>query len=138
VTNNAEAPCRDEQACDNQHGSVAVLMCGLIALAVVLILAVTAVGGAVVLAGRAEAAADAAALAAADSVALGRAAMACDAARSVAAADRATVVECEVEPSAVEVLVELTGAPSSALGRAVRARSRAEIGLRAPQGGEGG
>jgi secretion/DNA translocation related TadE-like protein len=122
----------------DESGSVAVLMCGLIALAVVLIVAITALGGAVVLAGRAEAAADAAALAAADSVALGRAAVACDSARSVAAADRATVIECAVEPDAVEVLVELTDAPPSALGRAVRARSRAEVDFSGLRGGGGG
>jgi secretion/DNA translocation related TadE-like protein len=106
-----------------------VLACGLIAVAMVLAVAVATVGGAVVLAGRAEAAADAAALAGADTVALGAGSGACAAASVVAEIDEARVVECRLGPQAVEVVVELHGDGPLALGRTVRARSRAEIDL---------
>jgi secretion/DNA translocation related TadE-like protein len=121
-----------------ERGSVAVLMLGLVGLAVALTLAIVAVGGAVVLAGRAESAADATALAGADSVALGQPARACAAASLVAATDGAHVVTCDVEPDAVEVLVELTGDHPVVLGRPVRARSRAEVDLSGSRGGEAG
>ncbi len=121
-----------------EHGSVAVLFCGLLALAVVLTLAIGSLGGAVVLAGRAEAAADAAALAAADSVALGNRSSACAAASRVAELDGAHLVECDLETDAVEVLVQLTGDDRSVAGHRVRARSRAEIDLSGPRGGAGG
>jgi secretion/DNA translocation related TadE-like protein len=121
-----------------EAGSVAVLVCGLIALAVVLMLAIVGLGGAVVLAGRAEAAADAAALAGADTVALGTGSRACGAASLVAQTDGARVVECDVEPGAVEVVVELEGSGAAALGRSVRARARAEIDLSASPGGAAG
>jgi secretion/DNA translocation related TadE-like protein len=108
-------------------GSVAVLMCALIAFAAVLMVAVAHVGGAVVLAGRAEAAADSAALAAADALALGSSPSPCAAARGVAEWNDARLVECTVESEAVEVVVELEGDGPAALGRTVRARARAEI-----------
>jgi secretion/DNA translocation related TadE-like protein len=113
-----------------ERGSVAVLVCALVAVAVVLALAVLAVGGAVVLAGRAEAAADGAALAAADAVALGHPSVACAAASLVAEIDGARLVECRSELHAVEVVVELDANSVEgvvALGRTVRARSRAEV-----------
>jgi secretion/DNA translocation related TadE-like protein len=121
-----------------ERGSVAVLFCGLIAVAVVLTLAIGSLGGAVVLAGRAEAAADAAALAAADSVARGRRASACTDARLVAEIDGAELVECDLEVDAAEVLVQLTGDDPTVAGHRVRARSRAEIDVSGPQGGAGG
>lgn len=121
-----------------EAGSVAVLICGLIAVAVVLMLAVVGLGGAVVLAGRAEAAADAAALAGADTVALGTGSRACSAARVVAQTDGARLVECDVEPGAVEVVVELQGSAPAALGRSVRARARAEVDLSGSPAGAGG
>lgn len=114
---------------NRERGSVALLVCGLVGVAVVLMLAIVAVGGAVVLAGRAEAAADGAALAAADTLALGSRALACAAAGTVAEIDGARLVECRLEPQAVEVVVELVGDGPAALGRTVRARSRAEIDL---------
>lgn len=114
---------------DAERGSVAVLACGLIAVAIVLAIAVVTLGGAVVLAGRAEAAADSAALAAADAVALGRSSVACAAARVVAETDEAHLVECHLELQAVEVVVELDGVGPVALGRTVRSRARAEIDL---------
>jgi secretion/DNA translocation related TadE-like protein len=157
VTHIGEAKCREEQArddedragarsvndtgegqCRDENGSVAVLVCGLIALAVVLILAVVAVGGAVVLAGRAESAADGAALAAADSVALGHRSLACAAASLVAEIDGAHLVECSLEPEAVEVVVQLTGDGPAAFGRTLRARSRAEVDLSGQRGDAAG
>ncbi|HEX4490779.1 MAG TPA: Rv3654c family TadE-like protein [Acidimicrobiia bacterium] len=119
----------------SQRGSVAILVCGLIALATVLAVAVVLVGGAVVLAGRAEAAADAAALAGADSVALGTRSLACAAASLVAESNEAHLVDCDVSHDSVEVVVQLTGDGPLALGRTVRARSRAEISDRPAVGG---
>ena len=116
-----------------ERGSVALLVCGLVGVAVVLMLAIVAVGGAVVLAGRAEAAADGAALAAADAVAMGTRSRACAAADLVAEVDGAHLVECRVEPQAVEVVVELHGDGPAAFGRPVRARSRAEIDFSRPR-----
>jgi secretion/DNA translocation related TadE-like protein len=120
----------------NERGSVAVIVCGLIALAMALAVAVVLVAGAIVLAGRAEAAADAAALAGADSVALGARRLACAAASAVAESNEARLVDCDVGDGAVEVVVELTGDGPIALGRTVRARSRAEIS--APRAAGGG
>lgn len=117
-----------------QRGSATVLVCGLIAMAVVLAVAVVAVGGAVVLAGRAEAAADSAALAAADSVALGHESVACAAASLVAEIDGAHLVECHVDPEAVELVVQLTGTSPAAFGRTVQARARAEVDLSRSRG----
>jgi secretion/DNA translocation related TadE-like protein len=111
---------------------------GLVAVAVVLTLAIVALGGAVVLAGEAESAADAAALAAADSVALGLRSGACAAASLVAEVDGAHLITCDLEPNAVEVLVELAGDHPVVLDRRVRARSRAEVDLSGSRGGEGG
>jgi secretion/DNA translocation related TadE-like protein len=125
----------------NQRGSVLILMCALIALAVVLMIAAVALGGAVVLASRAEAAADGAALAAADTLVVGPSGSACAAASVVAEADGAHLVECHLEPAAVEVVVELAGDRGEAvlaLGRTVRARSRAEVDLSPTRGGAGG
>jgi secretion/DNA translocation related TadE-like protein len=117
------------ESSSSERGSVAVLVCGLIAVAVVLMLAVVAVGGAVVLAARAEAAADGAALAAADTMALGTRSLACAAASLIAETDGARLVECVLGEQAVEVVVELTGDGVTELGRTVRARSRAEVDL---------
>ena len=125
------------EARPSERGSVAVLVCGLIAVAVVLMLAVVAVGGAVVLAARAEAAADAAALAAADTIALGPRSLACVAADLIAETDGARLVECVLGEQAVEVVVELTGDGVAELGRTVRARSRAEVDLSSSGGGGG-
>ena len=119
----------------NERGSVAVLACGLLAVAMALAVAVVAVGGAVVLAGRAEAAADGAALAAADTIARGTGSGACTAASMVAEIDEARLVECHVETQAVEVVVELDGGGPLALGRRVRARARAEIDLSGSRAG---
>ena len=114
------------------------LMLGLVAVAIVLGLAGASLGGAVVLAGRAEAAADAAALAAADSIALGQRSLACAAAGLVAEIDGAHLVTCDLEPEAIEVVVELDGDHPVVLGRPVRARSRAEVDLSGSRGGAGG
>ena len=120
-----------------EEGSAAVLVCGLIALAIVLAVAVVTLGGAAVLAGRAEAAADAAALAAADTVALGSRHLACASASAVAETNDAHLVACDLGSDAVEVVVELHGDGPIALGRTVRARSRAEIDFSAPRGDAG-
>jgi hypothetical protein len=60
-------------------------------------------------------------------VALGARPLACAAASIVAESNEAHLVDCDVGDDAVEVVVQLTGDGPLALGRTVRARSRAEI-----------
>jgi secretion/DNA translocation related TadE-like protein len=90
------------------RGNVSVLMIGGVALAAVLSLGVARVGGAVVLAARADTAADAAALAGADALALGRSpAVAVTAARAAASDNGARLVSCTCRDGAAEVVVAL-------------------------------
>jgi secretion/DNA translocation related TadE-like protein len=89
-------------------GNVSVLMVGGVALAAVLCLGVARVGGAVVLAARADTAADAAALAGADALALGRSpAAAVNAARAAAHDNGARLVSCTCRDGEAEVVIEL-------------------------------
>ena len=118
-----------------RRGMVVVLVALLMPL-VVGAMAISLDGGLLYLQRRqAQSAADAAALAGADSVALGTRASACAAASAVAESNAAKLVDCDVGDDAVEVVVELTGDAPLALGRTVRARSRAEISV--PRADEG-
>ena len=91
-----------------ERGNVSVLMVGGVALAAVLCLGVARVGGAAVLAARADTAADAAALAGADALALGRgSAAAVRAARSAASLNHARLVSCSCAGDSAEVVVRL-------------------------------
>ncbi len=119
---------RGRRRCRRERGSVAVLACGLVVVLALLAVAVIRLGGTTVVAGRAEAAADAAALAAADEIAHGDTVAACAAASFVAEVNHAQLVVCHREPAAVEVVVELH-APPGELTVPVRARARAEVDL---------
>ena len=91
-----------------ERGNVSVLMVGGVALAAVLCLGVARVGGAAVLAARADTAADAAALAGADALALGHSsAAAADAARAAAGDNGARLVSCTCRDGIAEVVVAL-------------------------------
>jgi secretion/DNA translocation related TadE-like protein len=91
-----------------ERGSVSILMLAAVGIAVVLCLGVGRVGGAAVLQARAETAADAAALAGADVLALGGgSADARRAARSAASLNRARLVSCTCAGDAAEVVVRI-------------------------------
>ena len=91
-----------------QRGSVSILMLALVGIAVMLCLGVGRVGGAAVLQARADTAADAAALAGADALALGRSpADAWRAARSAASLNQARLVSCSCAGAAAEVVVQI-------------------------------
>jgi hypothetical protein len=90
------------------RGNVSVLMVGGVALAAALCLGVGRVGGAAVLAARADTAADAAALAGADALALGRSpAAALEAARAAARDNGARLLSCTCRDREAEVVVAL-------------------------------
>lgn len=103
---------------------VAVAACGFM-----LTVGAARLGSAVVARARAETAADAAALAAADALASGRGHEAADAARRRAGANGARLVVCLCSGDAAEVTVELA---RSVLGGPVRATARAEVGRDPP------
>lgn len=108
----------------SERGAVSILALAAVGLAVVLCLGVARVGAAAVLQARADTAADAAALAAADALALGRGpAGAVRAARSAASQDHAQLVSCSCAGRVAEVLVKLDRAHGRA--RAVVDLSRA-------------
>jgi secretion/DNA translocation related TadE-like protein len=111
-----------------ERGNVSVLMLGGVALAAVLCLGVARVGGAAMLAARADTAADAAALAGADALALGRSnAVAAEAARAAARDNGARLVSCTCRDGEAEVVV--------ALGRAHgHARAVVEVSDERPSG----
>jgi secretion/DNA translocation related TadE-like protein len=104
---------------NDQRGNVAIMMVAAIVLAGILSLAVAKLGGAAARDGRADTAADAAALAAADALAEGEGpAAALHAARRIAAANGARLESCRCAGRAAEVTVVLGDA---------HARARAEI-----------
>jgi len=102
-----------------ESGNVSVLLTAIIVVAVLLCGAIAGLGGAVVQKSRANNAADAAALAAAGGLALGRApSAACAVARSTAAANGARLLTCVCGSGAAEVTVAIGAA---------RARARAAV-----------
>jgi secretion/DNA translocation related TadE-like protein len=102
-----------------ERGSVTVFMVAAIALAAVLMTGIARVGGAAAQRARADSAADAAALAAADELALGHDARAASAAaRETASANGARLVSCECTGTGAEVVVVLGAATG---------RARAEV-----------
>ena len=108
-----------------EHGNVSIIAVAGVALACMLCLGVARVGGAVVLKSRADTAADAAALAAADALALGHSGDDARSAAGAAAADNgARLVSCSCADDVAEVTVELAGAVGHAFGHA-----RAEVDL---------
>jgi secretion/DNA translocation related TadE-like protein len=103
----------------NEAGNVSILAIAAVGLAIVLCLGVARVGAAAADKARADTAADAAALAGADTLALGRQPSdAVDSARAAAADNGARLISCSCAGDAVEVVV--------AIGPA-RGRARAEI-----------
>jgi len=121
---------RVERARRDESGSVTVLMAVAVVVAGLLCYGVARVGVAAVLRTRAENAADAAALAAADRLALGEGSQAARAAADATARDNmARLVECDCTGGAAEVVVELdVGVPIPGF-PPVQARARAEIDL---------
>jgi secretion/DNA translocation related TadE-like protein len=102
-----------------ERGNVSIVALAGVGLAIVLCLGVARVGAAATLKARADTAADAAALAAADSLALGQSPAGAVRAARVAAADNgARLLSCACEGISAEVVVEI--------GRA-RASARAEV-----------
>ena len=94
-----------------ERGNVSVLMVAGVGLAAVLCLGVARVGAAAILASRAGTAADAAALAGADALALGRSSSAAVAAAQAAASDNgARLVSCTCRDGSAEVVVVLARA----------------------------
>ena len=109
----------------SEQGNVSVIALSGVGLALVLCLGVARVGSAAVLQSRADNAADAAALAGADALALGDTSRAAaDAARSAASDNGALLVTCSCSGDVAEVAVEMVGAVGRAHGHA-----RAEVDL---------
>ena len=111
------------------RGNVSIFVAVAVVLAMLLCTAVVRLGGGAVVKARANTAADASALAAADGLALGRTPeAACAAARATAADNGARLLSCRPESSAerglaAEVVVELDDA---------QARARADVGALDP------
>jgi secretion/DNA translocation related TadE-like protein len=92
----------------SERGNVTIIAVAGIALAFVLCIGVARVGAAVALQSRADTAADAAALAGADALALGHSSRdAADAARAAASDNGARLVVCSCAGDAAEVTVEI-------------------------------
>jgi len=90
------------------RGAVSILVLAAVGISVVLCLGIARVGGAAVLQARADTAADAAALAGADTLALGRGSSAAvRAARAAASLNHARLVSCSCAGAAAEVVVQL-------------------------------
>jgi secretion/DNA translocation related TadE-like protein len=108
-----------------ERGAMSIVMVGILVLGIALLLGAARVGAALLALGRAETAADAAALAAADALALGgnSARAEADAADS-AAANGARLVSCQCSGrfATVTVVVDVP-----VLGRVARVNARAEV-----------
>jgi len=104
----------------SDRGAVTMLMLAVFVFGLLLTLGVSRVGVAIIGRARADTAADAAALAAADSLALGRGpAAALEAARETAASNGAQLVSCACAGTTADVVVDLDlGVLGSARGRA--------------------
>jgi secretion/DNA translocation related TadE-like protein len=111
-----------------ERGGVSVLMVAVVVIGLVLSLGAARLGGALVGRARADTAADAAALAAADALALGRGeADARLAARDIAASNHARLVSCACSGTTAEVVVEVDVPGLGVLGSVARARAKAEV-----------
>jgi secretion/DNA translocation related TadE-like protein len=107
-----------------ERGATTVVMIGVVVLGLALTLGAARLGTAVVARARADSAADAAALAAADMIALGRGpAAATTAARDTATANGADLVRCACEGRFPTVVVEVGVGPLGA----ARSTARAEV-----------
>jgi secretion/DNA translocation related TadE-like protein len=111
-----------------QAGSAGVLLCGVMAMAVVLLLGLGRVAAAGLAVSRAQTAADAAALAAAGELAAGRNGGEAERIAFVtAAANGARLLRCDCGGPAVVVAVTVTLPTSGPAARLVRAAARAEL-----------
>jgi secretion/DNA translocation related TadE-like protein len=108
-----------------ERGAVTIVVIGVFVLGMALMLGATRLGVAMLARARAETAADAAALAAADTLALGGdAGAAADQAAAIAEANGARLVACDCSGRLATATVEVD---VPVLGRIARARSRAEV-----------
>ena len=111
-----------------QSGSAGILLCGLLAVTVVLLTGLGRLATGVLAASRAQTAADAAALAAAGELAAGRTAAAAERTASLtAAANGARLLRCDCAGPAVTVHVSVTLPFSRPVSGLVRAAARAEL-----------
>jgi secretion/DNA translocation related TadE-like protein len=111
-----------------ERGAVSILVTAVLVIGLVLTFAAARLGGALVGRARAETAADAAALAAADTLALGRGSeAAASAARATAASNRARLLSCACEGTEATVVVEVDVPGLDAFGGVARGRARAAV-----------
>lgn len=111
---------------EDERGGVFVLAAFVLLLGLLLVLATGPLIGAVAARARADSAADAAALAGADQLALGRPDRVCPVARQVATANEAVLDDCtRIGDDTVEVVVRVGG--EGALVPDARSRSRARV-----------
>jgi secretion/DNA translocation related TadE-like protein len=111
-----------------ERGGVSIVMLAVLVIGLVLTMSAARLGVALVGRARAETAADAAALAAADALALGESADgAMAAANETAAGNDAALVSCRCDGTVAEVVVEVGLPGLGALGGSARAHARAEV-----------
>ena len=111
-----------------ERGSVTILMVAVVVIGLVLSLGAARLGGAIVGRARADTAADASALAAADALALGDGPGAAhEAARATAASNDAHLVSCICAGTSAEVVVEVDVPGLGTLGAVARGRAKAQV-----------
>ena len=111
-----------------ERGGVTILMVAVVVLGLALSLGAARLGSAVIGRARADTAADAAALAAADALALGGSAdAALAAAHTTAASNDARLVSCECAGTSADVVVEVDVPGLGPLGAVARGRAKAEV-----------
>ena len=119
------ALCRQTRG---ERGGVSIVMLAVLVVGLLLAMGAARLGGALIGRARAESAADAAALAAADRLALGGGAgEAREAASTTAASNDARLVSCDCAGTEAEVVVEVDVPAWGALSGPARARARAEV-----------
>jgi secretion/DNA translocation related TadE-like protein len=111
-----------------ERGAVAILLVAVLVLGLALSLGAARLGSALIGRARADSAADASALAAADALALGGSAdAAVRAARTTAASNEARLVSCECGGTSADVIVEVDVPGLGILGAVSRGRAKAEV-----------
>ena len=111
-----------------ERGAASVLAVAIVVVGIALAMGAARLGGALVGRARAETAADAAALAAADALALGQGANRAESdARATAARNDARLVSCACAGTRADVVVEVDVPGLRVLGAVARARARAEV-----------
>jgi len=111
-----------------ERGGVSIVMLGVLVVGLALMLGAARLGSALIGRARADTAADAAALAAADALALGRgSAVAQTAARDTATSNGAQLVSCSCEGTTAEVVVEVDIPALAVLAGPARGRAKAAV-----------